>query len=310
MAESRTLPPVVAAPAPPAPGLRERQPPRWPRLLLANRLVLFGLLLALLLVLLALLADVVSPHDPIALDVRHRQEAPSALHPFGTDRLGRDILSRVIHGARNSLRVAAVSVAAALLLGSALGLVSGYFGGLVDLAIGRVMDIFFSFPVLLLAIAIAAMLGPGVGNASLAIAIVYTPLFARVVRGPVIAERHRDYVEAARVLGASHPRVIVRHILPNVVSPMIVQASASLSHAILIEAALSYIGLGTQPPAPSWGTMLSEGRTFLETAPWMSIFPGAAIALAVLAFNLLGDGIRDLLDPTLRGHGLPGVAQR
>jgi peptide/nickel transport system permease protein len=161
------------------------------------------------------------------------------------------------------------------------------------------MDVLFSFPALLLAIAVAAMLGPGVRNTALAIAVVYTPLFARVIRGPVISERHRDYVQAARVIGASHPAIIYRHILPNVVSPIIIQASAALSTAILLEAALSYIGLGTQPPAPSWGTMLSEGRTFLETAPWMSIFPGLAIALTVLAFNLLGDGLRDAFDPTL-----------
>jgi len=295
MADSQALAPAVATPA-----LRAAPRLRPLRLLAANKLVLSGLALTLLLVLMALLADVISPHDPIALNVRHRQEAPSAQYPFGTDRLGRDILSRVIHGTRNSLRVAFTSVTVALLVGGLLGLVSGYAGGLADLAIGRVMDVFFSFPVLLLAIAIAAMLGPGVENASLAIAIVYTPLFARVVRGPVISERHRDYVEAARLLGASHPRIVARHVLPNVVSPMIVQASASFSHAILLEAALSYIGLGTQPPAPSWGTMLSEGRTFLETAPWMSIFPGAAIAAAVLAFNLLGDGLRDALDPTLR----------
>ena len=305
MADSRALPPPAVAPsplAPAAPTLAPRTSARWRwwRRLAANRLVLGGLVLCLLLVLVALLADVIAPYDPVALNVRHRQEAPSAQYLFGTDRLGRDILSRVIHGTRSSLRVAVTSVTVALLAGGLLGLVGGYFGGLVDLAIGRVLDVFFSFPVLLLAIAIAAMLGPGLGNAALAIAIVYTPLFARVVRGPVISERHREYVEAARVLGASHPRIVARHVLPNVVSPMIVQASASFSHAILIEAALSYIGLGTQPPTPSWGTMLSEGRTFLETAPWMSIFPGAAIASAVLAFNLLGDGLRDALDPTLR----------
>jgi len=204
-----------------------------------------------------------------------------------------------VHGARSSLGIAAASVAVSLVLGSLLGLLGGYFGGGLDLIIGRIMDVLFSFPALLLAIAIAAMLGPSVRNAALAIAVVYTPLFARVIRGPVISERHRDYVQAARVIGASHPAIIYRHILPNIVSPIIIQASAALSAAILIEAALSYVGLGTQPPTPSWGTMLSEGRTFLETAPWMSIFPGLAIALTVLAFNLLGDGLRDAFDPTL-----------
>jgi peptide/nickel transport system permease protein len=269
------------------------------RRLRANRLTLIGTTLTLLIVALALLANQIAPYDPIALNGRHRLEAPSADFRFGTDRLGRDVFSRVVHGARSSLGIAATSVAVSLILGSTLGLFAGYFGGALDLVIGRIMDVLFSFPALLLAIAVAAMLGPGVRNAALAIAVVYTPLFARVIRGPVISERHRDYVQAARVIGASHPAIIYRHILPNVVSPIIIQASAALSTAILLEAALSYIGLGTQPPAPSWGTMLSEGRTFLETAPWMSIFPGLAIALTVLAFNLLGDGLRDAFDPTL-----------
>jgi peptide/nickel transport system permease protein len=269
------------------------------RRLRANRLTVVGTTLTLLIVALALLANQVAPYDPIVLNARHRLEAPSADFRFGTDRLGRDVLSRVVHGARSSLGIAATSVTVSVILGSALGLFAGYFGGAIDLVIGRIMDVLFSFPALLLAIAVAAMLGPGVRNTALAIAVVYTPLFARVIRGPVISERHRDYVLAARVIGASHSAIIYRHILPNVVSPIIIQTSAALSTAILIEAALSYIGLGTQPPAPSWGTMLSEGRTFLETAPWMSIFPGLAIALTVLAFNLVGDGLRDAFDPTL-----------
>jgi peptide/nickel transport system permease protein len=269
------------------------------RRLRRNRLAVIGTTITLLVLAMALLADRIAPYDPTEINSRHRLEAPSADFRFGTDRLGRDVLSRVVYGAQSSLTIAATSVAASLLLGSALGLLAGYFGGGIDLTIGRLMDVLFSFPALLLAIAIAAMLGPGVRNAALAIAVVYTPLFARVVRGPVIAERHRDYVQAAQVIGASHASIVFRHILPNVVSPIIIQASAALSAAILIEAALSYIGLGTQPPAPSWGTMLSEGRTFLETAPWMSIFPGLAIATTVLAFNLLGDGLRDAFDPTL-----------
>jgi len=269
------------------------------RRLRTNRLTLIGTTLTLLIMAAALLANRIAPYDPTALNARHRLEAPSSDFRFGTDRLGRDVLSRVVHGARSSLGIAAASVAVSLVLGSLLGLLGGYFGGGLDLIIGRIMDVLFSFPALLLAIAIAAMLGPSVRNAALAIAVDYTPLFARVIRGPVISERHRDYVQAARVIGASHPAIIYRHILPNIVSPIIIQASAALSAAILIEAALSYVGLGTQPPTPSWGTMLSEGRTFLETAPWMSIFPGLAIALTVLAFNLLGDGLRDAFDPTL-----------
>ena len=269
------------------------------RRLRRNRLTIIGTTITVLIVALALLANRIAPYDPTALNARHRLEAPSSDFRFGTDRLGRDVLSRVIYGARSSLGIAAASIVVSLVLGSVLGLLAGYFGGALDLTIGRIMDVLFSFPALLLAIAIAAMLGPGARNAALAIAVVYTPLFARVIRGPVISERHRDYVQAARVIGASHLAIISRHILPNVVSPIIIQASAALSAAILIEAALSYVGLGTQPPEPSWGTMLSEGRTFLETAPWMSIFPGLAIALTVLAFNLLGDGLRDAFDPTL-----------
>ena len=269
------------------------------RRLRRNRLTIIGTTITVLIIAVALLANRIAPYDPTALNARHRLEAPSSDFRFGTDRLGRDVLSRVIYGARSSLGIAAASIVVSLVLGSVLGLLAGYFGGALDLAIGRIMDVLFSFPALLLAIAVAAMLGPGVRNAALAIAVVYTPLFARVIRGPVISERHRDYVQAARVIGASHLAIISRHILPNVVSPIIIQASAALSAAILIEAALSYVGLGTQPPEPSWGTMLSEGRTFLETAPWMSIFPGLAIALTVLAFNLLGDGLRDAFDPTL-----------
>jgi peptide/nickel transport system permease protein len=290
--------PTSLAAEPPQVSLRRRRYSQL-RLLKANRLVMIGTILTLLIVTATLLANLLAPYDPIVLNARHRLEPPSTEFRFGTDRLGRDVLSRVVYGARSSLGIAASSVAIALILGSALGLVAGFFGGAADLVIGRIMDIFLSFPVLLLAIAIAAMLGPSVRNAALAIAAVYTPLFARVIRGPVISERHRDYVLAARVIGASAPTIIRRHILPNVVSPIIIQGSSALSTAILIEAALSYIGLGTQPPAPSWGTMLSEGRTFLETAPWMSIFPGLAIALTVLAFNLLGDGLRDAFDPTL-----------
>lgn len=285
--------------SPPQPALASYRRSGALRRLRANRLVVIGILLTLLIVAMAIMANRIAPYDPVALNARHRLEGPSAEFRFGTDRLGRDILSRVVYGARSSLGIAASSVAISLLLGAAVGLLAGYFGGGFDLVSGRIMDILFSFPALLLAIAIAAMLGPGVRNAALAIAVVYTPLFARVIRGPTISERHRDYVQAARVIGASHRSIIVRHILPNVVSPVIIQASAALSTAILIEAALSYVGLGTQPPAPSWGTMLSEGRTFLETAPWMSIFPGVAIALTVLAFNLLGDGLRDAFDPTL-----------
>jgi len=253
-------------------------------------------------VVLAALAGVVAPYDPTEMKVMDALKGPSGGHLFGTDRFGRDVLSRTIHGTRIALGVALSSIGIAVLIGSALGLVGGFVGGWPDLIIGRIMDILFSFPTLVLAIAIAAMMGPGLNNAVLAIAVVYAPLFCRVARGPVIAERAKEHVSAAIALGAGSARIIFRHVLPNVLAPLIVQASVALAFAILIEASLSYVGLGTQPPEPSWGTMLNEGRTYLETAPWMSIFPGLAIMLAVLGFNLLGDGLRDVLDPQLRGR--------
>jgi peptide/nickel transport system permease protein len=253
-------------------------------------------------VVLAGLANLVAPYDPTEMKVMDALKGPSGSHLFGTDRFGRDVLSRTIHGTRIALGVALSSIGIAVLIGSVLGLIGGFVGGWSDMLIGRIMDILFSFPTLVLAIAIAAMMGPGLDNAVLAIAVVYVPLFCRVARGPVIAERAKEHVAAAIALGGGSLRIIFRHILPNVLAPLIVQASVSLAFAILIEASLSYVGLGTQPPDPSWGTMLNEGRTYLETAPWMSIFPGLAIMLAVLGFNLLGDGLRDVLDPQLRGR--------
>ena len=269
---------------------------------LRNRLVVFGAGIVAVIVVLAVLAGVVTPYDPTEMKVIDALKAPSVAHPFGTDRFGRDVLSRTIHGSRIALGVALSSITLAFVLGTLLGVIGGYAGGWPDLAIGRTMDVLFSFPTLILAIGIAAMLGPGLDNAALAIAVVYAPLFSRVARGPVIAERAKDYVSAALALGAGPLRMAFRHILPNVMAPLIVQASIGLAYAILTEAALSYLGLGTQPPAPSWGTMLNEGRTYLETAPWMSVFPGVAIMLAVLGFNLLGDGLREVLDPQLRGR--------
>ena len=267
-----------------------------------NRLVLVGTAIVVVMALLAVFAGAVTPYDPMEMKVADALKGPSRAHPFGTDRFGRDVLSRTIHGSRIALGVALSSIAIAFVVGTILGLVGGYVGGWPDVAIGRIMDVVFSFPTLILAIGIAAMLGPGLDNAVLAIAVVYAPLFSRVARGPVIAERGKEYIFAALGLGAGPLRVMFRHILPNVLAPLIVQVSVSLAYAILTEAALSYLGLGTQPPAPSWGTMLNEGRTYLETAPWTSIFPGIAIMFAVFGFNLLGDGLRGALDPQLRGR--------
>ena len=238
-------------------------------------------------------------HDPLQISTL-RLAAPTADHPFGTDALGRDLLSRVLYGARLSMEVAVLSVAGATAAGGVLGLLSGYFGGLVDLAIGRAMDIFFAFPAILLALGIVAALGPDPRNVVIAIAVVYTPIFVRVVRGPVLSLKHRDFVEAARTIGATPARVIGRHIVPNLLSTVVVQVSLALSWAVLTEGALSFLGLSAQPPAPSWGVMLNEGRQYLEFATHLAIFPGLAIMIAVLGFNLLGDGLRDALDPEQR----------
>jgi peptide/nickel transport system permease protein len=260
-------------------------------------LVLAGAFSALAILVAALFAGHIAPYPPDEQNFDLVEARPGWKAPFGTDRFGRDILSRVIYGSRISLYVACASISVAMLFGGALGLAAGYLGGAWDNAINRVMDVFFSIPGLLLAVGIAAMRGPGVNSAVVAIAIVYTPLFARVMRGPVLSEREKEYVEAIRALGATRWVVALKHILPNVISPFVVQGTVALSQAILIEASLSYLGLSAQPPTPSWGNMLNEGRTYLETAPWISVFPGIAIMVTVLAFNLLGDGLRDILDP-------------
>jgi peptide/nickel transport system permease protein len=260
---------------------------------------LLGLLMVVLYAAVALLVGVLPLHDPLATSSQ-RLAAPSPEFPFGTDALGRDLFSRIMFGARLSIRVAVLSVAIATIVGGTLGLLSGYLGGLADLAIGRVLDVFFAFPAILLALGIVAALGPDPNNVIIAIAVVYTPIFARVVRGPVLAIKARDFIEAARAVGATGTRIVVRHVVPNLVSTLIVQVSLALSWAVLTEGALSFLGLSAQPPAPSWGVMLSEGRQYLEFATHLAIFPGLAIMIAVLGFNLLGDGLRDALDPQRR----------
>jgi peptide/nickel transport system permease protein len=242
------------------------------------------------------LADLIAPYSPTAVDARAVFRGPSLEHPFGTDRFGRDVLSRLIFGIRVSLGIAAASIGAALAAGASLGLLAGA-GRVVDQALGRLMDVFFAFPPILLAIGIAAVLGAGPGTAIVAIAVVYAPLFFRVVRGSVLAESAQSYVEAAEALGLGRLAILVRHILPNVVSPIVIQTAVCLSYGILIESALSYLGVGVQPPTPSWGAILNEGKEFLSLAPWVSLFPGGFIMLAVLAFNVIGDGLRDAFDP-------------
>ena len=259
-----------------------------------------GLTLVLVYVIVALFASVLAPYSPIEQHPKDRLQAPGATYWLGTDEFGRDILSRLMHGATNSLRVAILAVAFACAFGTALGMIAGYTGGLFDNVIMRVMDLFFAFPAILLALTIVAALGPGVGNTILAIAVVYTPIFARVARGPVLSLKQMEFVEAARATGDRSPRILLRHILPNAVAPIIVQLSLALSWAMLTEAGLSFLGLGTIPPAPSWGSMLSDSRKMMEIAPWMAVFPGFAIMLGVLCFNLLGDGLRDALDPRLK----------
>ncbi len=260
---------------------------------------LLGLVMVVAYVAVALVVGSLPLRDPLQISTQ-RLVGPTPDFPLGTDALGRDLLSRILFGARLSIRVAVLSVAIATVFGGALGLVSGYLGGLADLAIGRVLDVFFAFPAILLALGIVAALGPDPNNVVIAIAVVYTPIFARVMRGPVLALKARDFVEAARAVGATGSRIVIRHIVPNLTSTLIVQVSLALSWAVLTEGALSFLGLSAQPPAPSWGVMLSEGRQYLEFATHLAVFPGLAIMIAVLGFNLLGDGLRDALDPQRR----------
>ena len=268
--------------------------------LLRYRSAQLGLALVLIYVVVAVFAGVLAPYSPIEQHAKDRLQEPTAKYWLGTDEFGRDILSRLMHGATNSLRIALISVIVACTLGTILGLTAGYVGGLLDNTIMRVMDLFFAFPAILLALAIVAALGPGAVNTVLAIAVVYTPIFARVARGPVLAIKETEFVQAARAIGTRHPRIVWRHVLPNALAPIIVQITLALSWAMLTEAGLSFLGLGTIPPAPSWGSMLSDSRKLMEAAPWLAVAPGLAIMLGVLGFNLLGDGLRDALDPRLR----------
>ncbi|MEI5996637.1 ABC transporter permease [Paraburkholderia bengalensis] len=262
-----------------------------------NRAAVFGAFLVALIVVMALFAPWLTHYDPVQASFMTVRQAPSAAHWFGTDELGRDVLSRLLYGARASLLAGVVSVGIAVVLGVPLGLIAGYFGRFVDGVISRVADALLSIPFLILAIALSAFLGPSLTNAMAAIGISAMPRFIRLTRGQAISVKAEEYVEGARAIGLDHARIILRYILPNVLPPIIVQASLTVASAIIAEASLSFLGLGQLPPAPSWGSMLNTAKDFVSQAPWMSIFPGIAIFLAVLGFNLLGDGLRDALDP-------------
>jgi len=258
-----------------------------------------GAAIILLLLVVAAFGPAIAPYDPNTMAFGEEFVGPSAEHWMGTDDFGRDIFSRILYGARISVLVGAISVTLATFVGTLLGMVAGYGPRWLDEVVMRSMDVMFAFPTILLAIAIMAVLGKGVQNAMIAIGIVYIPIFARIARGEVISVKNEEFIEVAQALGANDFQILFYHILPNILAPIIVEISLSLSFAILAEAALSYFGLGTQPPDPSWGRMLSEGRNFYNQSIWIGIFPGLAIMLTVVGFNLLGDGLRDVLDPSL-----------
>lgn len=272
----------------------------WKRLR-RNRAALVGGSIVLFLILLAVFADVVAPSDPLASNFRARYAPPGSEHWLGADALGRDSLSRIIHGARYALLTGLISVGIAFTIGSVLGLLAGYFRGIVDTIIMRIMDILLAFPGILLAIAIISVLGRGLTNAMIAVGIYSIPAFARVVRSSVLEKREEEYVQAAQASGSNSMRIIFKHVFPNALAPVLVLATMRLGSAILAAASLSFVGLGAQPPIPEWGAMLSAGKDVLRTAPHVTLFPGIAILLTVIGFNLFGDGLRDALDPKSRG---------
>ena len=265
-----------------------------------RRAALLGVAIVLSFIVLALGASWIAPLDPIATSWGAIRKAPSAAHWFGTDEIGRDVLSRVIWGTRASLLAGVVSVSISLMLGVPIGLAAGFMGGAVDTVISRITDAFLACPFLILAIALAAFLGPSLSNAMIAIGVSATPIFVRLTRAQVINVKVEDYIEAARAVGNPPWRIALRHVLPNITAPLIVQATLAIAAAVIAEASLSFLGLGQQPPAPSWGSMLNTAKNYVDNAPWMAIWPGLSIFLLVLAFNLVGDGLRDALDPRQR----------
>jgi peptide/nickel transport system permease protein len=299
-AEGLTLPTAAdaaagAAPVAGRPGLRG-----WWRRFARNRGAVFGLAVLVGVVLLSVLAPVLAPYDPLAQGVGAPLQAPSLAHWAGTDSFGRDVLSRIIHGARIALVVGVVSVVLAMVVGVTLGLVAGYYGGWLDVIIMRVMDGLFAFPIIILAIAMMAIMGFGVTNVIIAVAVGFIAPFARVTRADVLAVKEEPYIEAARLAGVAGPAIIAGHVLPNVLAPIIVQAALRVSGAIITEAGLSFLGLGPPPPTPVWGSMIAEGRNFIVMAPHISTIPGVALMITIVGLNLLGDGLRDTLDPRLR----------
>ncbi|MGB3329826.1 MAG: nickel transporter permease [Thermomicrobiales bacterium] len=265
--------------------------------LLANRLAVLGGIIVILLVLIAIFGPLFAPHDPLEMAMANQFKPPSRTHWMGTDDFGRDVLSRLIYGSRQSLMVGVVSIAIGATVGMTIGLISGYVGGRTDMVVQRLIDVMLAFPDLLLALAIVAILGPSLINVMIAVGIGSIPVYSRLIRGQVLALKEKEYVESAQASGALPLRIIVAHILPNSLSPLIIMASLGIAGAILTGAALSFIGMGAQPPAPEWGAMLSSGRSYLRHEWWIATFPGLALAVTAFGFNLLGDGLRDALDP-------------
>jgi peptide/nickel transport system permease protein len=279
---------------------REGSLPRFWKRLCRRPGAVVGLAFIVIVVVVAVFAPLIAQFTPIAQDYRAIRKAPTLVHWFGTDELGRDIFARIAFGARASMLAGVIAIAIALMIGVPFGLAAGYLGGWVDRIIGRVVDAMLAIPFLILAIAMAAFLGPSLTNAMIAIGVTAAPIFVRLTRGQVLSVKAEDYVEAARTIGNPHRRVAFRHILPNILPALIVQATLTLASAITSEASLSFLGLGQQPPLPSWGSMLNTAQRSLSTAPWIAVWPGMLIFLTVLSFNLLGDGLRDALDPRSR----------
>jgi ABC-type dipeptide/oligopeptide/nickel transport system permease subunit len=271
----------------------------WKRLA-RNKLAIIGLTIIIVLILIAIFAPLIAPYNPIERIKTDSSLRPSVSHLFGTDLLGRDIFSRVVYGSRISLEVGIIAVGISLIIGLFLGALSGYFSNISDTVIMRIADIFFAFPYILGAIAIMTVLGPGIINIFIAIGILGWASFARIFRGSILSIKNKEYIEAARALGASNFRIISKHILPNAFTPIIVYATMNIGTAIIVEAALSFLGIGVQPPTPAWGKMLAESLDYVDIAPWMMLFPGLAILITVLGFVLLGDGLRDAFDPKLK----------